>query len=96
MNRKATYNMDDDDPNFDWNDKGDITDNYFTFDFELSELQTLKRRQVTEGRNPNFDYQYSFVTFDEFVEIAKSKGVGIAPEIKSPTAVNKVRFLMVF
>ena len=92
----ATYNMDDDDPDFDWNDKGEIKDNFFTFDFELSELRTLKRRQVTEGRDPSYDYQYSFVSFEEHVNIAKSKGVGIAPEIKSPTAVNKVTYLYFF
>ena len=40
--------------------------------------------------NPNFDNKYSFVTFDEFVDIAKSKGAGIAPEIKIPNFINKV------
>ena len=91
-NRIATYNMDDDDPNFDWNDKGDIVDNYFTFDFTLDELHTLKRKQVSPDRDPNFNWLYSFVSLDDFVGIAKSKGVGIAPEIKSPTAVNRVMF----
>merc|ERR1712018_415460 len=89
-NRIATYNMDVDDPNFDWNDKGDIIDNYFTFDFTLDELHTLKRKQVSPDRDPNFNWKYSFVSFDDFVIIAKEKGVGIAPEIKSPTAVNKI------
>ena len=32
--RRATYNMDDDDPLVDWNDKGDVTD-WFSFDFTL-------------------------------------------------------------
>ena len=82
--------MDDDDPEFDWNDKGDIGPDYFTFDFNADELKSLVRRQVTSSRDPNFDDKYSFVSFDEYVSIAKSKGVGIAPEIKSPTAVNKV------
>ena len=93
-NRIATYNMDDDDPNFDWNDKGDIVDNYFTFDFTLDELHTLKRKQVSPDRDPNFNWLYSFVSLDDFVGIAKSKGVGIAPEIKSPTAVNRVMFIL--
>lgn len=84
--------MDDDDSEFDWNDKGDIENDFFTFDFQLDQLRQLRRRQVTAGRDPNFDYKYSFVSFDEHVAIAKSKGVGIAPEIKSPTAVNKVTY----
>ena len=78
------------------NDKGDIKDNFFAFDFDLKELKMLKRRQVRSGRDPNYDFQYSFVDFDEFVSIAKSMGVGIAPEIKSPTAVNKVTYQIVF
>ena len=43
--RLVTLNIDDDDPDFDWNDKGDITD-YFTYNFTLAELLTLRRRQV--------------------------------------------------
>ena len=45
---------------------------------------------ITKGLNPNFDNKYSFVTFDEFVDIAKSKGAGIAPEIKIPNVINRV------
>ena len=37
--------MDDDDPLVDWNDKGDVTD-WFTFDFDLAELKSLRKRQV--------------------------------------------------
>ena len=43
--RLATYNMDDDDPAVDWNDKGDITD-WFSFDFSLEELRSLRVKQV--------------------------------------------------
>ena len=85
-----SYNFDDDDPNFDWNDKGIIKDNYFTVDFTLEELKTLKRKQISPTRNPNYNWMYSFVSFDEFVNIAKSNNVGIAVELKSPTAYNKI------
>jgi hypothetical protein len=37
--------MDDDDPDFDWSDKGNITD-FFAIDFTLEELRTLRRKQV--------------------------------------------------
>ncbi len=43
--RKTEYNMDDDDESYDWNDKGD-KNGYFTYDFTLEELQTLRRKQV--------------------------------------------------
>jgi len=74
-----------------WNTPyGDIIDNFFIIDFEVAELKQLLRKQVTKGLNPNFDDKYSFVTFDEFVDIAKSKGAGIAPEIKIPNVINRV------
>ena len=40
--------MDDDDPNINWNDKGNVTD-WFTFDFTLAELQSLRVRQVRQA-----------------------------------------------
>nr|ACO11054.1 Glycerophosphoryl diester phosphodiesterase precursor [Caligus rogercresseyi] len=87
--RLQTYDMNDDDPDFDWNDKGMVTD-YFSFDFTLEEIMELRRKQVKPNRDPQFDWQYGFVTFDEFVEIAKSYGAGIYPEIKQPTAINRI------
>ena len=44
--RLTTYNMDDDDPLIDWNDKGNVTD-WFSFDFSLEELRSLRVKQVT-------------------------------------------------
>ena len=67
-----------------------IEDHYFTVDFTLEELKTLKRKQISPTRNPNYNWMYSFVSFDEFVNIAKSNNVGIAVELKSPTAYNKI------
>ena len=46
--RLATYNMDDDDPLVDWNDKGNVTD-WFSFDFTLDELRTLRGRSPQNG-----------------------------------------------
>lgn len=87
--RRNTYTIDDDDPNFDWNDKGEITD-YFTFDLTLQELQTLKRKQVQPFRNPYYNGKYSFCTLQEYVNISKTYNVGIIPEIKSATAINQI------
>ena len=42
--RETTYNMDDDDPDFNWNDKGNHT-GFFAIDFTLEELLTLRRKQ---------------------------------------------------
>nr|ACO15632.1 Glycerophosphoryl diester phosphodiesterase precursor [Caligus clemensi] len=87
--RLRTYDMNDDDPNFDWNDKGNVTD-YFSFDFTLDEIMELRRKQVKPNRDLQFDWKYTFVTFDEFINIAKSFDGGIYPEIKQPTAINRI------
>jgi len=93
--RKKTYNMDDDDPNFNWNDKGDITD-WFSFDFDLAELQTLKKRQANNFRDPGFDWKETVVTLEELVQITKEEGkkqgrtIGIYPELKHSAATNKI------
>ncbi|XP_040570474.1 uncharacterized protein [Lepeophtheirus salmonis] len=87
--RLKTYNMNDDDLGFDWNDKGDVTD-YFTFDFTLKEIMELRRKQTKPNRDSQFDWKYSFVTFDEFIDIAKSFNAGIYPEIKQPSAINRI------
>ena len=65
--------MDDDDPNVDWNDKGNITD-WFSFDFTLAELKTLKKIQPNEFRDPSFDGQERVVTLEELVDITRSSG----------------------
>ena len=62
--------MDDDDENFDWNDKGNQID-WFSFDFNLTELKTLKKRQANEERNPQYDWDQTVVTLDELVEITR-------------------------
>ena len=90
LNFLRSYNFDDDDPNFNWIDKEMIEDHYFTIDFTLEELRTLKRKQHYPTRDPNYNWKYSFVSFDEFVNIAKSYDVGISMELKSPTALNKI------
>jgi len=93
--RNKTYNMDDDDPNVDWNDKGNISD-WFSFDFTLAELKTLKKIQPNEFRDPKYDGQERVVTLEELVDITREYGekqkrtIGIYPELKHSHAVNKI------
>eukprot|EP00092_Neocalanus_flemingeri_P004311 GFUD01004634.1.p1 GENE.GFUD01004634.1~~GFUD01004634.1.p1 ORF type:complete len:415 (-),score=88.84 GFUD01004634.1:57-1301(-) len=93
--RKTSYNMDDDDENFDWNDKGDIT-NWFSFDFNLAELRTLRKRQANNFRDPRYDWQETVVTLEELVQITREVGekqgrtIGIYPELKHSHAINKI------
>eukprot|EP00090_Calanus_glacialis_P015355 TRINITY_DN2423_c0_g1_i4.p1 TRINITY_DN2423_c0_g1~~TRINITY_DN2423_c0_g1_i4.p1 ORF type:complete len:412 (-),score=121.17 TRINITY_DN2423_c0_g1_i4:165-1400(-) len=93
--RKTTYNMDDDDENFDWNDKGNVT-NWFSFDFTLAELQTLRKRQANEFRDPRYDWTETVVTLEELVNITREVGdkqkrtIGIYPELKHSHSINKI------
>jgi glycerophosphoryl diester phosphodiesterase len=87
--------MDDDDPMINWNDKGNITD-WFTFDFDLAELQELRTRQVNELRDPSYDWTEPLVTLEQLVTIVREEGaaqgrtIGIYPEIKNAFATNRV------
>ena len=57
--------MDDDD-----DDYRDIND-WFSFDFTVAELKTLKTRQPSESRDPQYDWSESVVTLEELVNITK-------------------------
>ena len=87
--RLNTYNMDDHDPDFAWNDHGYHTD-YFTYDFTLEELKTLRRKQFYEFRDPMYNWKFSFVTFQEYMDMARNLGFGIYPEIKHGYATNQI------
>ena len=87
--RLATYNLDDHDPDFHWDDKGNITD-YFTYDFTLDELKTLRRKQHFPFRDQIYNWEFGIVTFQEYIDIAKSYGMGIYPEMKHTFATNKI------
>jgi len=93
--RRRVLNMDDDDEQIDWNDKGDI-DDWFSFDFTLAELKTLKKRQANDFRDPRYDWTETVVTLEELVQITKEfkkkqkRTIGIYPELKHSHAINKV------
>lgn len=67
---------------------GDHTD-WFTMDFTLAELKTLRVRQAFKGRDKSFDDQLEIVTLDEIIELvmaqkANGKTVGLHIEMKRP------------
>jgi glycerophosphoryl diester phosphodiesterase len=71
--------------------EGETITGYFTVDFTLAELKTLRARQRFHFRDQSFNDKYQIVTFEEFIEIAlkAERVVGIYPEIKSPVFVNE-------
>lgn len=67
---------------------GVSTTGWFTEDFTLAELKTLRARErlpQLRPANAKFDGQESIPTLDEIIALAKSAKVGIYPETKHPT-----------
>lgn len=64
------------------------TTGWFTEDFTLAELRTLRARErlpQLRPANAKFDGQETIPTLDEIIALAKAAGVGIYPETKHPT-----------
>lgn len=67
---------------------GETLTGWFTEDFTLAELKTLRARErLPEIRPANtaFDGAEPILTFDEVLDIAAAAGVGVVPELKHPT-----------
>lgn len=59
---------------------------WFTEDFTLAELKTLRARErLPELRGTANDGRFEIPTLGEIISLAKARGVGIYPETKHPT-----------
>jgi glycerophosphoryl diester phosphodiesterase len=75
-NRKTTKTID-----------GQKMTGWFTEDFTLAELRTLRAKErLPQLRKANmaYDGQFEVPTFEEILELAKARGVGVYPETKHP------------
>ena len=73
--RKATKTID-----------GAAVSGWFTEDFTLAELKTLRTRErLPELRGTANDGRFEIPTLDEIIALAKARGVGIYPETKHPS-----------
>jgi glycerophosphoryl diester phosphodiesterase len=66
---------------------------WFTEDFTLAELRTLRARERLPELRPDntaFDGLYQVPTFQEVIELARRAGVGIYPETKHPTYFDSI------
>ncbi len=71
---------------------GERVTGWFTEDFTLAELKTLRARErLPELRSTAYDGQYGIATLDEIIALAAeasakhARPIGLAPEIKHPT-----------
>jgi len=84
--RKATKTID-----------GQSITGWFTEDFTLAEIKTLRARErLSQLRSANtaFDGQFEVPTFDEVLALAKTAKVGVYPELKHPTYFAKISLPM--
>jgi glycerophosphoryl diester phosphodiesterase len=66
---------------------------WFTEDFTLEELRTLRARERLPELRPDntvFDGLYRIPTFAEVIDLARRQGVGIYPETKHPTYFDSI------
>ena len=67
---------------------GEAVTGWFTEDFTLAELKTLRAReripQLRPG-NTRFDGHFRVPTFEEVLQLARASGVGVYPETKHPS-----------
>lgn len=71
---------------------GERVDGWFTEDFTLAELRTLRARErLPQLRSTAYDGRYAIPTLEEIVALAaeesrlRGRTIGLAPEIKHPT-----------
>jgi glycerophosphoryl diester phosphodiesterase len=66
---------------------------WFTEDFTLAELKTLRARErlpQLRPANTAYDGKFAIPTFDEIIALAKARKVGIYPETKHPSYFRKL------
>ena len=72
---------------------GQTITGWFTEDFTLAELKTLRaveRLPDVRPANTAFNGRFEIPTFQEVIDLAKRKGVGIYPETKHPTYFDSI------
>ena len=58
---------------------------WFTEDFTLAEIRTLRARERLPFRDHSWDGRFGIPTFEEVLDLAVRRGVGVYPETKHPS-----------
>lgn len=70
---------------------GFTVNGWFSEDFTLAEVKTLRARERLAGRDHSFDGRFEVATFEEVVALAQRKSaetgrtIGLCPELKTPS-----------
>ena len=69
-----------------------VQNDWFSVDFTLQELKTLRLVQRFTFRDPSYNGRFKIATLEEYIEVAKNanRPIGIYPETKSPEWVNSL------
>jgi glycerophosphoryl diester phosphodiesterase len=67
-----------------WIDGRQVT-GWFAEDFTLDEIKSLRARERLEFRDRSFNGMFEIPTFEEILDLAKRRGVGVYPETKFPS-----------
>lgn len=64
---------------------GETITGFFTEDFTLKELKTLRAKERLPFRNQGYNGQNEILTFGEVLDLAAARNVGVYPETKHPS-----------
>jgi glycerophosphoryl diester phosphodiesterase len=79
---------------------GSATVGYFTEDFTLAEIKTLRAKERLPFRNQGWNGVYEIPTFQEVIDLARRKSqeqgrvIGIYPETKHPSYFRSIRLAL--
>lgn len=80
--------------------EGQEVKGWFTEDFTLAEIKTLRAKERLSFRNHSFDGQFEIPTLQEVIDLAKQKSaeigrtIGIYPETKHPTYFQSINLAL--
>ncbi|HYU34001.1 MAG TPA: glycerophosphodiester phosphodiesterase [Thermoanaerobaculia bacterium] len=63
---------------------------WFAEDFTLAEIKTLRARERLPFRDHSWDGRFEIPTFEEVLDLAVRRGVGVYPETKHPSYFRRI------
>ena len=92
--KKTSYNISNE--FFDTTQYELVEDDWFSVDFTLDELKTLRKIQGNNLRDPNFNGMFDIPTLEETIQLVQrcKRPIGLHLETKSPRWINSLPFMV--